>query len=278
MIGYLGPVGTFTQAALQSFLDRGICKDDIEAFPSIYALFEALAGKCIDNIFIPIENSRGGEVFAAFSGLNQLDDSYFISNEVVFPIKQSLMASQPCELSDIKIVYAHEQSTRQCNLFLHTYLSQAELVFVDSNGIAAERVRDSLDRVACLGYGGAASLFDLVVLKPNVHDDDDNKTRFVLISSEQHSPSGMDKTSFVFSTYKDKPGSLCNILSLLSQESINLTRISSKPTSSHLGEYLFFIDCDGHAMDPKLDNCLTLIKQECLYYKFLGSYPKGCVL
>ena len=68
------------------------------------------------------------------------------------------------------------------------------------------------------------------------------------------------------------------ILSLLSEESINLTRISSKPISNDLGEYLFFIDCDGHILDEKLQLCLKKIEDECLYYKFLGSYPKGKVI
>ncbi len=278
MIGYLGPVGTFTQAALSKYLVANKRSDSSKAFPSIYALFEALADKTISHVFIPIENSRGGEVFAAFAGLNQLEDSYFISAEVVFPIKQSLMASRSCDLSDIKIVYAHEQSTRQCSAFLHEQLPHVELVFVASNGVAAQMVQESSEVVACLGYEGAADLFDLVVLKSHIQDDDSNQTRFVLISSQQQSISGNDKTSFVFSTYKDKPGSLCNILSLLSSESINLTRISSKPTANDLGEYLFFIDCDGHALDTTLQKCLKKIQAECLYYKFLGSYPKGMVL
>ena len=278
MIGYLGPVGTFTQAALLSFIKSYSVSDELQPFPSIYALFEALAAKTISKVFIPIENSRGGEVFAAFSGLNHLDASYFISNEIVFPIKQSLMVSRSCDLSDIKTVYAHEQSTRQCSLFLHEHLSHVEFVFVASNGLAAEMVQQSSDCVACLGYEGAADLFDLVVLQSNVNDDDSNQTRFVLISSDQHPVSGSDKTSFVFSTHKDKPGSLCSILSLLSAESINLTRISSKPISNDLGEYLFFIDCDGHILDEKLQLCLKKIEDECLYYKFLGSYPKGKVI
>tara|TARA_B100000427_G_C15482940_1_gene583959 strand:- start:641 stop:1477 length:837 start_codon:yes stop_codon:yes gene_type:complete len=275
MIGYLGPVGTFTQAALNFYINEEHSEDVLKPFPSIYALFEALFNKEIAKVFIPIENSRGGEVFAAFSGLNQLEDSFFISNEVVFPIKQSLMASQPCNLNDINVIYAHEQSTRQCSHFLHQELPHVELVFVASNGVAAERVKASSDCVACLGYEGAASLFDLTVLRSNVQDDDHNKTRFVLISSNQHDKTGDDKTSFVFSTHKDKPGSLCDILSLLSNESINLTRISSKPVSNNLGEYLFFIDCEGHIQDPVVYECLLKIKTSCLYYKFLGSYPKG---
>ncbi|RAP25876.1 prephenate dehydratase [Candidatus Marinamargulisbacteria bacterium SCGC AG-333-B06] len=275
MIGYLGPEGTFTQAAILSFLSMTDCDEKIHMFPSIYGLFEALASHTITKVFIPIENSRGGEVFAAFSGLNQLDESCFISHEVIFPIKQSLMVSAPCDLRDITTLYAHEQSTRQCSLFLHEQLPHVDIVFVASNGVAAAKVAESSGHVACLGYEGAADLFNLVILKPNVHDDDNNRTRFVLISSEQHSLTGNDKTSFVFSTYKDRPGSLCSILSLLSAESINLTRISSKPTSNDLGEYLFFVDCDGHIEDPKLAVCLDTIKQECLYYKFLGSYPKG---
>ena len=278
MIGYLGPVGTFTQAALLEFMKTYPEKDDLEPYPSIYALFEALAVKKISKVFIPIENSRGGEVFAAFAGLNQLEDSYFISDEILFPIKQSLMVANSCNLQEIKVVYAHEQSTRQCSRFLHEQLPDVELVFVPSNGVAAEKVKESPYGSACLGYAGAAPLFNLHVLQEDVHDDDSNQTRFVLISKDQHPISGSDKTSFVFSTHKDKPGSLCTILSLLAKEAINLTRISSKPTTREFGEYLFFVDCDGHCLDTVVSDCLAKIKNECLYYKFLGSYPKGLIL
>ena len=79
----------------------------------------------------------------------------------------------------------------------------------------------------------------------------------------------------IFSTQKDQPGSLADILMELSKRSINLTRISSFPTKKMLGEYVFFIDFIGHCDDVAVSECLQIIKTKCSYFKFLGSYPVG---
>ena len=42
-----------------------------------------------------------------------------------------------------------------------------------------------------------------------------------------------------------------------------------------LGEYLFFIDCEGHYQQPDFKECLDIVKKKCSFYKFLGSYAKG---
>ena len=274
MIGYLGPEGTFTQAALRTHLSKNKLEMDIVPYESIKSLFDALLHNDINEIFIPIENSRGGEVFSAYEGLSQLNQDYQISYEVVLDIHQSLMAKSKLDLQDINCLYAHEQSIRQCDAFIQEYLTDVEVIYCSSNAHAAELVSKDKKNAACLGHVAAMGYFDLVLLKENIQDNV-NVTRFIGISLEKPNMTHDDKTSIVFSTQKDVPGSLCNVLSVLSKNSINLTRISSKPQKKLLGEYLFFLDFEGHQMDKYVSDCLDFIEKESSYFRLLGSYPKA---
>ena len=111
---------TFTQIALQLFLKDANLTEPLKAFPSVYSLFQALKSKDVEKIFVPIENSFGGDVYAANEGLLNLDKDFSITQEVMLTIQQSLMSNRLCTLSEITKIYAHEQSVRQCELFATT--------------------------------------------------------------------------------------------------------------------------------------------------------------
>ncbi len=276
MIGYLGPEGTFTQRALLSYLGE---VKQAKSFVSIDLLFKALQSNEIQSMFIPIENSYGGDVFAAFEGLTHLSKEYSITGETFLEIQQSLLAKKGTSLSDVTTVFAHEQSVRQCSVFLQERLAGIESVFCSSNVVAVERVLEAEHfHVACLGHASLAETNELVVLAENVHtqcESSKNVTRFIEISKAKTESTGKDKSSFVFSTSKDQPGSLCDILKCLAESEVNMTRVSSRPAKTSLGEYLFFIDCEGHFLDSNLKRCLQNIESKCSFYMFLGSYPKG---
>tara|TARA_B100001989_G_scaffold245124_1_gene214580 strand:+ start:247 stop:1086 length:840 start_codon:yes stop_codon:yes gene_type:complete len=275
MIGFLGPVGTFTHVALNLYLADARLNTNIQSYPSVFSLFQALKNNNVDKILVPIENSFGGDVYAANEGLLNLTENNLIHQEILLTIHQSLMSNKQCHITDITKLYAHEQSVRQCERFLQTYLPDVEVIACSSNAQAAKIVAESSDIVACLGHKQLCSNYKLQLLQEKVNDFSSNVTRFLLISKENSIATGNDKTSIVFSTIKDRPGSLCEILQLMSSRSINLTRISSRPSKKILGEYLFFIDCEGHIGDEKIAQCLDLLQKQSSYYKFLGSYQKG---
>ena len=276
MIGSLGPAGSFTGFALDLYIKRYQLTDEVIYFDSFRQIFNALSQKTINKVFIPIENSIGGDVFSVLNELISLDFNYKITAEVQFPIIQSLLAKKNLDVKDIDTIYSHEQSFRQSNNFIEANCVNAEFKYVASNSKAAQSVSGFLDKnYACIGHKRLADLYDLVVIKEDIANEKGNKTRFVFISEETVSSSGNDKSSLIFSSHKDQPGSLVDILLELSKRNINLTRISSFPTRKMLGEYLFFIDFIGHCEDVSIKECLDILKSKCSYFKFLGSYPKG---
>ena len=110
------------------------------------------------------------------------------------------------------------------------------------------------------------------ILKANIQDTDNNETRFVVVSNEDHEPTGNDKTSIIFSIYEDRPGELYNILGIFQKMNINLTKIESRPSKKGLGKYLFFVDFYGHKDDDVIKNIIDEIDENTYLLKVLGSF------
>jgi prephenate dehydratase len=75
--------------------------------------------------------------------------------------------------------------------------------------------------------------------------------------------------------YEDRPGALLMILSEFAYGSINLTKIQSRPTKRALGEYMFFVDLQGHVDDPEVALALDCLRLKLREVKVLGSYPRA---
>ncbi len=275
-IGFLGPRGTFTEVALQRYLSESPTDLTPHSFEAFSLLFDALNKGDVSQIIIPIENSLGGEVFSTLDGLAQLSEQFCVSAEITVLIEQSLLAKSSLLLSEIEVLYSHEQSITQCQAFIAQHCPTADVVYCSSNAKAAEKVSalDVSHKGACIAHKDVQTYYDLTVIQETINDVLDNVTRFVVIASEPTVSTGKDKTSFIFSTHKDQPGSLCATLMELSSRNINLTRITSRPSRHMLGEYVFFVDCEGHCEDPLLQECLGVIQDKSSYYKFLGSYKR----
>ena len=123
-----------------------------------------------------------------------------------------------------------------------------------------------------LGSSIASKEYGLKILKNNIQDNDNNFTRFVVISSTDNKRTGKDKTSLVFST-DNKPGSLYRILEIFNLWDINMTRIESRPAKKQLGQYIFFVDIEGHKDDDDVKDALMMVKRKTSFFKLLGSYP-----
>jgi prephenate dehydratase len=96
----------------------------------------------------------------------------------------------------------------------------------------------------------------------------------LVLHGQNRGRTGRDKTSILFSI-PHTPGSLAQILEVLSKKGINLTKIESRPMKGKLWEYIFFVDCEGHIEDPRLDDAMTELKKNVLFVKLLGSYLRS---
>ncbi len=269
-VGYLGPPGTFTEEALNS---SGLTFTETLPFTTVEeAIFAADRGEA-DCAFVPIENSIEGSVNATLDTL-AFDVDMFIQAERVIPIRHMLVAKAGTPMSAITTVASHPQATAQCRGNLQKLLPEARIIAANSTAEAALDAAGSGGEVAAICNELAARLYGLDILEEDLEDHPGNVTRFVLLGKQSMPPSGNDKSSLVCFIHADQPGSLLQILQEFAYRYINLSKIESRPTKKSLGDYVFFIDSDGHVEEEPLASALKCLNCKLRRVKLLGSYPR----
>ena len=266
-VAYLGPEGTFTQAAVLKHFGHSV---RALSLATIEEVFHEVEGGVADFGIVPVENSTEGTVN------NTLD--MFVSSplricgEVELRIRQHLLAST-VKLDKIERVYSHQQSLAQCRAWLDEFLGHAERVAVSSNAEAARRARKEKNTAAIAG-DAAAEVYGLKTVVSNIEDRPDNTTRFLVIGRDLFPPSGHDKTSLMLSA-GHHPGALQELLYPLATHAINMTRIESRPSRRQKWDYVFFIDVQGHAEDEVVADALRELEEASSLFRVLGSYPRA---
>lgn len=273
-VGYLGPVGTFTEQALYTQPDLAALEH--VRFPSIVEVLRATEAGDVDLGFTAIENMIEGSVNATIDTL-AFDASLLIQREVVISVNLNLLALPGVALEDIGEVRSHPVATAQCRRYLADRLPGARVVATNSTADAAREVATADDHtVAAIAPRRAAEVYELEVLAADIEDHPENQTRFVLVGRDGvPAPTGHDKTSILVYQREDAPGSLVGILHEFAARSINLTKLESRPTRTGLGDYCFLIDCEGHIADEVVADALRNLHMKQAQVKFLGSYPSA---
>jgi len=268
-VGFLGPEGTFTQAAVLKHFGHSV-----RALPlaTIDEVFHEVESGSADFGVVPIENSSEGTVNYTLDMF--LTSPLKICGEVELRIHQHLMGRME-SLEHIQRVCSHQQSLAQCRGWLDEHLPNAERIQASSNAEAARRARDEKGTAAIAGQA-AAEVYALNVLVAEIEDHPDNTTRFLIIGRKLFSPSGKDKTTLLVSTsHTDSPGALHRLLEPFAKHRISLTRIESRPSRRRKWDYVFFLDVEGHAEELRLAKALAQLKQRASLFRVLGSYPQA---
>ncbi|MFD1072367.1 prephenate dehydratase [Longispora fulva] len=262
---YLGPAGTFTEAALRTFAGP---EDELVACRSVPEALDAARDGQVDAALVPLENSVGGGVDITLDEL--LAGHLVITREVLLPVEFVLVGTP-----DPDRVGAHPQASAQCRGWLRDHLPDATVVDMLSNAAAAIAVRAG-ELPAAVTSPLAAEQNGLTPLAENIGDHPAT-TRFVLVSppGTTGAPTGHDLTTLVVHIAHDQVGALLRVLTELAIRGVNLTRIESRPTGEALGRYAFFLDCQGHIADKPLTETMRALEMFCAKVTFLGSYPSG---
>jgi len=269
---YLGPEGTFTEAALRT-LDEAA---DVEAvpYPTVQAALDAVRTAEVARAVVPLENSVEGAVTDTLDELASGHDM-IICAEVLLPVDFALLVRPGTELPDIKTVGGHMHAQPQCRQWLAENLPEAQWRPATSNAEAARQVADG-DVDAALAGAFAAARYGLEVLASDIHDRAGAVTRFVVVGPPGPLPArtGADRTSLVAFPADERPGVLVEMLTEFAVRGVNLTRLESRPIGDRLGRYCFSIDCDGHVDDARVGEALMGLRRVCADVRFLGSYPR----
>jgi chorismate mutase/prephenate dehydratase len=176
-----------------------------------------------------------------------------------------------CEQTEIRRVYSKAQALSQCRNWLSKNMPQASLHEVASTADAATLVQ-TVPNVAAIASREAAVRYNLGILAQNIADSPFNETRFAVIGATDSTRTGSDKTALMFQI-SHTPGSLADVLTAFKANKINLTWIESFPFREAKGEYVFFVDFDGHRDDAKVKKVLVALEDICESVIVLGSFP-----
>lgn len=271
---YLGPPGTFTEAALRSMPLTS--EDELTPFPTVAAALDSVREQITDGAVVPMENSIEGSVNATLDEL-AVGVRLVISHEVVIPVAFDLVARPGTTLDQVSRVATHPHAEAQCRAWVSRHLPSRMVVPAASTAAAAEAVAAGLGEYdAAIAGPLAGPKYGLDVLATGIQDTDAH-TRFVLLTTPGHppAPTGHDKTSLVVFMKEDRTGALLEILEQFATRGVNLTRIESRPVGARLGNYCFSIDCEGHVADARVGEALMGLHRVCADVRFVGSYARA---
>ncbi|GJF29340.1 prephenate dehydratase [Kitasatospora sp. NE20-6] len=270
---YLGPEGTFTEAALRTLPEAAT--RELVPLASVPAALDAVRAGDAAGAFVPVENSVEGAVTATSDELAS-GAPLMIYREVLLPITFALLVRPGTALADVKTVTSHPVAQPQVRRWLAANLPEAQWEAAASNADGARLVQEGRFDGAFAGEF-AAPLYGLEPLVLDIHDAANATTRFLLVGrpGRVSSPTGLDKTSMVVWLPDDHPGALLELLQEFAVRGINLMRIESRPTGEGMGNYCFLIDCEGHLSERRVSEALMGLKRICPQVRFLGSYPRA---
>jgi chorismate mutase/prephenate dehydratase len=270
-VGFLGPEGTFTQAAVLAHFGHSVRGLPLASIDEVFHEVEAASA---DFGVVPIENSTEGTVNHTLDRF--LSSALKICGEVELRIHHSLMGMMS-SVGRIERICSHPQSLAQCRGWLDEHVPNVERVPVSSNGEGARRARDEKGTAAIAGET-AAEVYGLKILAAEIEDRPDNTTRFFVLGRKLFAPSGEDRTTLLVSmSHTDAPGALHRLLQPLADHRVSMTRIESRPSHRRKWDYVFFIDIEGHADEPHVAKALEELKRRSSLFRVLGSYPRAVI-
>ena len=263
---FQGTEGAYSQAAMYQFFGRDVNNFHVRTFREA---MEAIEEGSADYAVLPIENSTAGTVNEMYDLLDEFEN--YIVAETILPVVHTLSGLPGAKLSDIKKVYSKTEALMQTSEFLDDH-GDWQKISVVNTAVAAKKVIEEQDisqAAVCSAY--AAKVHGLEVLVDEINDDEDNSTRFIVVTNQKIFLKNASKISIRFDS-PHQSGSLYGILSHFIYNDLNMTKIESRPIEGKTWEYRFFVDFEGNLEDPAVKNAIRGLREEATNLKILGNY------
>jgi prephenate dehydratase len=268
-ISIQGFEGSFHQIAAQQFFGKGI---EINPCATFYEVIETTKTQKTDASVMAIENSIAGSILANYNLLHK--SNLFVIGEVYLPIKQHLLVNPGVQVEDIQEVHSHPMAIQQCLEFLvkHNW----KLVETEDTALSAKHIHQRKNKHAAAIAGKlAAELFNLDILKENIHTEKNNYTRFLVLEKKAKEVEKADKASISFQTDHSK-GSLAKVLTAIANGGINLSKLQSFPIPGSNWKYNFHADMEFDS-NEQFQSVINSIKPLTVGVKIYGIYKNGKV-
>lgn len=263
---FQGERGSYSEVACYDFFGREV---DTLPLPGLEDVFQAVSDGSAEMGVVPIENTYAGTVTKTYDLL--MAHNLFIVGEIYQRIAHCLLANPGTRLDQIRRVYSHPQALEQCDAFLSS-LGAEGIPTRDTAGAARRVKEEGSPEEGAIAHEACAKLYGLDLLKRSIETNQQNTTRFVIISRRHLKVTKDVKTSLVFAT-RHIPAALYKCLGGFATNGVNLTKIESRPHKAEKAGYLFYLDLEGHPEDANVKEALRELHFFASFVKMLGSFP-----
>ncbi len=266
-VAYQGEAGAFGHLALNHYFKDDVI--EILNYNKFEDVLKAVQNGRVEYGVLPIENSSTGGIFEIYDLLLKYD--LYIVGEQELKIEQHLIGNEAAEMKDITEIYSHNQGFKQSQDFLKDY-PDIKQIPLDNTAASAKFVRESNDiSKGAIASREAAKLYGLKILKENIHTNDENWTRFIVVGKKLELDKESKKISLIYSL-RHNVGSLYESLGIFAEHEINLMKVESRPIQNQPWKYHFYVDVEGNLLDQKVQEAMNSIQKKSLLMKILGNY------
>ncbi|MDD3174502.1 MAG: prephenate dehydratase [Herbinix sp.] len=265
-VAFFGEKGSYTEQAMLEYFKTEVTGIPMGTFGEV---MQSIKEGKVEYGVLPIENSSTGTLSDIFDLLAEYDN--FIIGEHLVKIEHNLWGVQDATLSDIKKVYSHRQGLLQCSEFLKQHSDIRQIEWGSTAGCARLVLEENDISQAAIASERAGEYHGLKLLQGGIHNEENNATRFIIVSNKKMYIKGAERTSICFEI-PHQSGALYHTLSHFIYNNVNMTKIESRPITGKAFAYRFFVDIEGGLDEPAIKNALHCIKEEAIEMKILGCY------
>lgn len=274
-----GYPGSFHDEASREYFDQELQIISADSFDELVRRYCDELN--IDLAIMAIENSIAGSILPNYRlirdrAMSADGTKLKVVGEIYLPIQMQLMGLPGQTLEDITEVHSHPMALRQCTRFLNKYHNLRMVESIDTALSAAHIHDQQRGGVAAIASRRAAEIYGLDIMAESIQDHQSNYTRFWILSrnTQQH-VDGSNKAS-VCCQISHKRGSLHEVLSILLDHGINMSKIQSLPIPGKLSQYYFHMDFEYEELSAYEKMVSELTSRLSLFVE-LGRYQKATV-
>ncbi len=267
-IAIQGVVGSFHEMAAYKYFGKNIKTIECDSFK---LLCEKLAIDEADFAVMAIENTIAGSLLTNYALLKEYN--FKIIGEIYLHIEMSLIVNKGVKHSDIEIIHSHPIALKQCEDYLERFENVKVIQTADTAESAKHILEKGLMNTAAIASAYSAEIYDMQILDRGIETNKRNFTRFLILSKNAETLQPVNKASICFEL-RHQVGALADVLLIMKDYEINMTKIQSVPILGKPYEYSFYVDLEWKN-NANYEKAIHYILKSVATLSILGEYEKG---
>lgn len=264
-----GIKGSFHEDAARQYFDEEI---EIVECKSFRGVCEQIDADKVDYAVMAIENSIAGSILGNYLLIREFHLK--IIGEVYIHVKMNLMTLPGVLREDIKTIYSHPMSFKQCSAFIDSHFPEVNKIENQDTATSGKLIRDQEMRdAAAIGNSRTAQLYGLEIHDAGIETDKRNYTRFLILSKRSVPNELSNKASLSFKVGHFY-GALAQVLNTFAYYKINLTKIQSVPVIARPDEYSIHVDVEWNSIE-NYEKAIHQVLKDVSSLAILGEYVRG---